>query len=121
MHNQSPPRSREDGEAPSFVSRLQPKQFPDEDHLQAHQPRDPWSELARGTTGGLEIWDDEWRYPRLIIRGIERAAGMTTVENERHGPRIMRLIPFDEHQRQELQAARKAGSANPTNHQMAAV
>jgi hypothetical protein len=45
--------------------------------------------LAEGVTGRLEVWRPGGSHPAMIL-DIERAAGLTVAESERHGPRIAR-------------------------------
>lgn len=50
--------------------------------------------VALGLSGGLEVWDDERPFPRLIIPDISKAAKLTVAENAAHGPRIVPYQPF---------------------------
>ncbi|MBW9091413.1 hypothetical protein JNB91_26780 [Rhizobium wenxiniae] len=51
--------------------------------------------VAVGHSGGLEVWSISEPFPRLIIRNIETAAGLTIAENTAHGPRVAAYQPFN--------------------------
>ncbi|WP_431321642.1 hypothetical protein [Rhizobium sp. YTU87027] len=50
--------------------------------------------VALGLLGRLEVWDDERRFPRLIIPDISKAAKLTVAESAAHGPHIVPYQPF---------------------------
>ncbi|MGA1832972.1 hypothetical protein [Rhizobium wenxiniae] len=50
--------------------------------------------VALGHSGRLEVWGIGEPFPRLIIRDIETAAGLTISENTAHGPRVTTYQPF---------------------------
>jgi len=60
---------------------------------------------ALGHRGRMEVWDNERPYPRLVFHDIEKAAGLTVVENEHHGPRIVRYRPISDEKWQGLRSA----------------
>jgi len=49
--------------------------------------------VARGHTGPAEQWRDGKL--SMSTRDIERTAGFTVTENETHGPRITKYVPFE--------------------------
>lgn len=51
--------------------------------------------VALGHSGWLEVWSIGEPFPRLIIRNIETAAGLTIAENTAHGPRVAAYQPFN--------------------------
>jgi hypothetical protein len=50
--------------------------------------------VALGITGRLEVWRSEAAYPAIIIRDIEKAAGLTIREDARHGPAVIEFRPM---------------------------
>lgn len=64
--------------------------------------------VALGHQGRMEVWDNVRPYPRLVFHDIERAAGFTVAENEKHGPRIVRYKSISVERREHLEAKRQA-------------
>lgn len=118
MHNTTSAIGREDGEALSSVSSLsnsdvakiniRPTSLSNrgqnysvfhDGRLLIEKTRNPTADacrllVSRGRTGRLEVWDDERPYPRLIIRDLVTAAGLTISESEHHGPRFRPYRPI---------------------------
>lgn len=113
MHNETS-LGREDGEAmPSAASTLkiviQPTSLDQrgqnysvsfEDETIINKTRNPSADACRrlvalGHSGRLEVWSIGEPSARLIIRDIEKAAGLTIAENTAHGPRVAAYQPFN--------------------------
>lgn len=111
MHNETSGLGREDGEAlsspschrpPSTKITICPVSLGSRGQVYAvllegaviiAKTRNPTGDACRhlvalGRTGRLEVWDEVFPYPRLIISDMAKAAALTVTENERHGPRF---------------------------------
>ena len=51
--------------------------------------------VEQGFSGRAEVWSGQEKHPRMTIDSIERAAKLTVSESERHGPRVVRFVPFE--------------------------
>jgi hypothetical protein len=49
--------------------------------------------LSKGITGRLETWRKDKPYPCMIL-DIEKAAGLTIQETDKHGPRLVSWRPY---------------------------
>lgn len=60
--------------------------------------------IAHGYHGRMEVWDTVRPYPRMIIKDIERAAGLTISESDKQTPRFVKYRPMPDECKNKLAA-----------------